>query len=108
MRTKKSATADAGVGVEETVAWAGVTEQYETLRTAALGERLPLEARSGLALLLRRGMWAWARAAAAPRTTPRPTRSSPPTSIAGDDQRAVVHLFAAMAMRSTAPRTEDP
>jgi hypothetical protein len=108
VRPKKSSTADAGAGVEETAAWSRVTEQYETLRTAALGERLPLEARSGLALLLRRGMWAWARAAAAPRTTPHPPRASPPTSVAGEDQRAVVHLFAAMAMRSTATRTEDP
>ncbi len=80
-----------------------VTEQYETLRTAALGEGLPLEARSGFALLLRRGLWAWAQVAAAPITTSCPTRSSSPTSLAGEEQRAVVHLFAAMAMRSTTP-----
>jgi hypothetical protein len=43
-----------------------ITEQYETLRTAALGAGLPLEARSGLALFLRRGMWGWARAVALP------------------------------------------
>jgi hypothetical protein len=78
-----------------------VTEQYETLRTAALGERLPLEARSGLVLLLRRGMWAWAQATAAPSTTPRPTRSSLPCSTAVEERRAVVHLLAALAMRST-------
>ena len=84
-----------------------VTEQYEALRAAALGERLPIEARSGLALLLRRGMWAWAQAAAAPRTAPRPTRSALPTSIIDEDQRAVIHLFAAMATRSTAPRTHE-
>ena len=39
-----------------------VAARYETLRRAALGQPLPLEARSGLALLLRRGMWSWARA----------------------------------------------
>jgi hypothetical protein len=93
--------------VEETAAGVTVTEQYETLRRGALGERLPLEARSGLALLLRRGMWAWAQAAAAPRTTLRSTRPSPPTSIAGEEQQAVVHLFAAMAMRSTVPRAHE-
>lgn len=86
-----------------------MTEQYETLRTAALGERLlPLEARSGLALLLRRGMWAWARAAAAPSTTPQPARSSLASSATADDeQRAVVRLFAAMAMRSNNLRTYE-
>jgi hypothetical protein len=85
-----------------------VTEQYETMRMAARGEQLPLEARCGLALLLRRGMWAWARAAAAPSTMPRPNRPPPPsTAIAGEEQQAVVHLFAAMAMRPT-PRTEEP
>ena len=40
-----------------------IAERYETLRTAALGARLPLEARSGLALFLRRGMWGWAQVA---------------------------------------------
>ena len=78
-----------------------MTEQYETLRTAAVGERLPLQARSGLALFLRRGMWAWAQAAVAPSTTIRPTRSLAPKPTAGNEQRAVVYLFAAMAMRST-------
>jgi hypothetical protein len=84
-----------------------VTDQYETLRTAALGERLlPLEARSGLVLLLRRGMWAWARAAAIPSTTPQPAQSSLASSVTADDeQRAVIRLFAAMAMRSNNART---
>jgi hypothetical protein len=38
--------------------------QYETLRMAMLGEALPPEARSGLMLFLRRGMWGWARSLA--------------------------------------------
>jgi hypothetical protein len=83
-----------------------VTEQYETLRAAALGEQLPLEARSGLALLLRRGMWAWARVTAAPSTTLRPTRSLP-RFPADDEQRAVIRLFAAMATRSTETRSHE-
>lgn len=78
-----------------------MTAQYETLRAAALGAPLPLEARSGLALFLRRGMWAWAQAAAAPSTSPYPTRASLSSAATGHDQRAVVHLFAALAMRST-------
>ena len=41
-----------------------IAERYETLRTAALSARLPLEARSGLALFLRRGLWGWAQAGA--------------------------------------------
>jgi hypothetical protein len=82
-----------------------VAAQYETLRTAALGEPLPLEARSGLAMLLRRGMWGWARALgqiAAPEragscTTPRPTAPRQPNVI--------VQILAAMAMRPNTRRT---
>jgi hypothetical protein len=84
-----------------------VTERYETLRAAALGGRLPLEARSGLALLLRRGMWAWARVAVAPSSTRRPTGSPLSGSTTDDEQRAVVRLFAAMATTSTDPRAHE-
>lgn len=84
-----------------------MTEQYEMLRTAALGEQLPLEARSGLALFLRRGMWAWAQVAAAPITTSRPTRPSDPSSAAHDTHRIVIRLFAAMAVRSMESRAHD-
>ena len=86
-----------------------MTDRYETLRTAALGEQiLPLEARSGLALLLRRGMWAWARAAAAPSTTPQSGRVPLASAATADDeQRSVVRLFAAMAMRSINVRTHE-
>jgi hypothetical protein len=38
-----------------------VMTQYETLRSAALGDALPPEARAGLMLFLRRGLWGWAR-----------------------------------------------
>ncbi len=86
-----------------------MTEQYETLRAAAGGDQLPLEARSGLALLLRRGMWAWARGAATPSATSKPARSFLPSSTAiNDEQRAVVRLFAAIAMKSlNNPRTHE-
>lgn len=81
-----------------------MTERYEMLRGAALGEQLPLEARSGLALLLRRGMWAWARTTVTPHTTPRPSQSAIPKSTPNDEQQAVVHLFAAMVTSSIEPR----
>ena len=51
--------------------------QYETLRTAALGAALPPEARAGLLLFLRRGMWGWARAVAAMSTFEQPSGSRP-------------------------------
>ncbi|AYG76973.1 hypothetical protein CCGE532_31320 (plasmid) [Rhizobium sp. CCGE532] len=73
-----------------------IADQYEMLRSAALGEVLPLKARSGLMLFLRRGMWGWARAlraAASPDQDPfylslatRPAHS------------AVVHVLATIAM----------
>lgn len=81
-----------------------MTEQYETLRTAALGDGLPLEARSGLALFLRRGMWGWAQAAAVPSRLPSAARSSVASSTADDEHRDVIHLFAAMAITSATPR----
>ena len=72
------------------------------LRMAALGEALPPEARSGLVLFLRRGMWAWARtlAAAAPRraggsrpivTRRRTVRTSTPSSHLGRHGDHVTH-----------------
>ena len=91
----------------ELAAASRITEQYETMRTAALGAGLPLEARSGLALFLRRGMWGWARALAVPSTPWSPVRSLHAPLIAQDPQRAVIHLFAAMAMRSTKWRPHE-
>jgi hypothetical protein len=79
--------------------------QYETLRMAALGELLPLEARSGLMLFLRRGMWGWARTltAASARQEPIRASSSYPTALC--EHRAVIHVFAAMAMNTNDRRT---
>ena len=72
--------------------------QYETLRMAMLGEALPPEARSGLMLFLRRGMWGWARALAvgSVRQEPIPTRRSDPAEPG--ERGAIVYVFAAMAM----------
>src|SRR5207244_6522925 len=58
-----------------------VMAQYETLRRAALGEVLPPEARCGLMLLLRRGMWGWPRTATmATASVPQPPSCAPSLS----------------------------
>jgi hypothetical protein len=75
-----------------------VAAQYETLRMAALGEALPPEARSGLMLFLRRGMWGWARTLAAPSAREEPTHAPSPSSTAPCERKAVIYVLAAMAM----------
>jgi hypothetical protein len=81
---------------------AGVVSQYEALRSAALGYPLPLEARCGLLLLLRRGMWGWARVMAEPCTSfqQEPRQGASLSFAAADETRAVIHIFAAMAMNA--------
>jgi len=72
-----------------------LASQYEVLRGAALGEALPLMARSGLALFLRRGMWGWARALiATPQEQIGPRSAGWPAS---GGHNAVVHVLAAIA-----------
>lgn len=83
-----------------------MSERYEVLRAAALGELLPLEARNGLALFLRRGMWSWAQAPIVTETAPRAERLSRPLSFPGED-REVVQLLATLAMRSTKQRNHE-
>jgi hypothetical protein len=84
-------------------------EQYELLRTGALGIALPPEARAGLTILLHRGMWAWVRASL-PAVARQPSASVlPPVSIPVTDkvfeQRTVVHLLATMALAVSERRT---
>jgi hypothetical protein len=80
---------------------ATIVAQYETLRSAMLGEALPPDARSGLIVFLRHGMWEWARTLT-PGVLGReplhvsPSASSNPTEPG--ERRAIIHLFAAMAM----------
>ena len=83
---------------------ASMAARYETLRLAALGEPLPVEARSGLVLFLRRGMWGWARTLAASRQAAQPA-PSPSSSSAGSYQhRSVIQVFAAMALNTNGRR----
>ena len=73
---------------------------YETLRRSALGGALPPEARAGLLLFLRRGMWAWARALASNGAIERSASSRPSNWKVPDEYRTVIHIFAAMAIRA--------
>lgn len=75
-----------------------VVTQYETLRRAVFGDTLPPEARAGLLLFLRRGMCGWARAMATMSAPQRPTGCRPPNWKMPEEHRAVVHIFAAMAI----------
>jgi hypothetical protein len=77
-----------------------VAVQYETLRGAVLGGVLPPEARYGLMLFLRRGMWGWTRAVAIGSAGVLQQRSGSwsLSRTASDEHIAVVHVFAAMAM----------
>ena len=62
--------------------------RYEELRAGALGHPVPAEARGGLALFLRRGMWAWARATAL--TPPSKPATPLPTDPRGGGERLVL------------------
>jgi len=77
-----------------------VVAQYEALRGAVLGDALPPEARTGLFLFLRRGMSVWARALVTMSAPPRPAGSRPPNWKIPEEHRAVVHIFAAMAINA--------
>lgn len=67
---------------------------------AALGEALAPEARSGLTLFLRRGMWGWARTLAAASAPQEPTHASVPSLTAPCECEALIHLLAQMAMNT--------
>lgn len=88
-------------GGESSERLAGVALQYESLRNAALGHALSPEARSGLLLFLRRGMWGWARVlATAGASPPQPIRATSLSFPMGEESRTVIHIFAAMAMNT--------
>ena len=82
-----------------------IAARYERLRSAMLGEALPADARSGLIVFLRRGMWSWARMPAVEptRSLPASSRFSAPTQVI--ERRAIICLLAGMAMAINERRT---
>ena len=76
-----------------------IISNYETLRRAALGEALPPEARSGLALFLYRGMWRWARTLPEISVPRQPRCTISPSPADPRERSTVIHLFAALAMQ---------
>jgi hypothetical protein len=78
-----------------------VMTQYETLRSAALGAALPPEARAGLMLFLRRGLWGWARVMATTSVWQPPNGSRPSNWKAPEEYRTVIHIFTAMAIKTS-------
>jgi hypothetical protein len=81
--------------------------RYEELRAAAFGDGLPPEARSGLTLFLRRGLWGWARAltaAAARVSQEQPSSPSAALPFGHDARSSVIRLLAAIAMGSNDER----
>ena len=75
-----------------------VATQYETLRSAALGGALPLDARAGLMLFLQRGMCGWACPLATMGAFEQATGSRPSNWKPPEEYRTVIHIFAAMAI----------
>jgi len=76
-----------------------VPAHYERLRGAALGEALQPEARGGLALFLRRGMWAWA--CALDGTNGLPAMTLQPVNPMHDESlqhSTAIHLLADLAL----------
>ena len=78
-----------------------VVTQYETLRRAALGEALPPEARAGLMLFLRRGMWGWSQAVTTRSPLPPPAGSRPLSGKRPAEDKTLIQLFAALASQAT-------
>jgi hypothetical protein len=88
-------TSNPGDGSEEP---SRLVAQYETLRGAGLGHALPPEARGGLMLFLRRGMWGWARALAmaGASMSPQPSCSPSLNCASSGESRTLIHIFAAI------------
>lgn len=81
-----------------------VAAKYEVLRMAALGQPLPLEARSGLALLLRRGLWGWVRALGQGAALECAGSFATHRSTTPRQHSAVIQILAVMAMKANTRR----
>lgn len=81
----------------------GGPERTQSQYGALLAQAAPLlpEARRGLLLFLRRGMWAWTQAVAtAAAVPPPPTHVTASVFSSPQEFRGVIHVFAAMALSS--------
>jgi hypothetical protein len=79
---------------QNTAASSLIVTHYETLRQAALGEALPPEARAGLTLFLRRGMWGWAQAMVTTSAVPEPGGARPAPWQPPETARPLIQLLA--------------
>jgi hypothetical protein len=82
-----------------------ILAQYETLRSAMLGEALPPEARSGLIAFLHQGMWGWACTLAARTIRQEPMLARSLTATEPLERRAIIYVLAGMAMTINGRRT---
>ena len=82
-----------------------IVAQYEALRSAVLGQALPPEARSGLIVLLRQGMWRWACRPAAGTVRPEPFPDQTSIPMEPFERRAVIYALAGLAMARNDRRT---
>lgn len=86
-----------------TIPGRSLLSRYEALRGGALGQAVGPDARSGLTVLLRSGVWAWARAMT---TEQSPTRMAPrgadavPAERPGDLVRLLADMTLASARRT--------
>jgi len=78
-----------------------VIEQYETLRVSGFGEALAPALRSGLALMLRQGMWSWVKVITIAPAIYRPASVSSTGSSAPPEAAAqtLIQLFAQLLLR---------
>jgi len=85
-----------------------VAARYENLRMAALGEPLAPEARIGLGIFLRRGMWGWVRALAVLKEPAPPMRPPSWTSTSNKpyQHQTIIQIFAAMALNTNNRRAQ--
>jgi hypothetical protein len=82
-----------------------ILAQYETLRSAMVGDALPPEARSGLIAFLHQGMWGWACTLTARTVRQEPMLARSPTATEPFERRAVIYVLAGMAMTINNRRT---
>jgi len=82
-----------------------ILAQYETLRSAMLGEALRPGDSSGLIAFLHQGMWGWACTLTARTARQEPILARSPTAAEPFERRAVIYVLAGMAMTINDRRT---